>query len=220
MNVTHFSTFESGGAGHAAYRIHRSLVDHEAHTGVQSRLRVIYGCSQDETVSAGPAADENFIWRRLRPRLASRKHRGFNDGNSVLHSTCWPDSGVGKELSCSSAHLIHLHWIGRAGLSIEEVGRLPQPLVWTLHDQWAFLGAEHYVRLPPAMDRRFVEGYLPGNRPEHERGPDLNRSPGLARKDPGLNRSRSFSPVAWLAAEASASSLMNSWPNPCDSLPD
>ena len=212
MNVTHFSTFESGGAGRAAYRIHRSLVDHEAHTGVQSRLRVIYGCSQDETVSAGRAADENFIWRRLRPRLASRKHRGFNDGNSVLHSTCWPDSGVGKELSCSSAQLIHLHWIGRAGLSIEEVGRFPQPLVWTLHDQWAFLGAEHYVPLPPAVDRRFIEGYLPGNRPAHEQGPDLNRTTWERKKRFWRKPITIVCPSRWLAAEARASSLLSSWP--------
>ena len=121
INVTHFSTFESGGAGRAAYRIHRSLVDHKEKTGVQSLLRVIYGCSQDISVSAGPAYGENPIWRRLRPRLASLNPLGFSDGNSVLHSTCWPDSGVGKELSLSSAQLIHLHWIGRAGLSIEEV---------------------------------------------------------------------------------------------------
>ena len=40
---------------------------------------------------------------------------------------CWLDSGVGKELSLSSAQLIHLHWIGRAGLSIEEVGRFLSP---------------------------------------------------------------------------------------------
>ena len=45
----------------------------------------------------------------------------------------------------------------------------------TLHDQWAFLGAEHHASLLPASDRRFVEGYLRGNRPAHERGPDLNR---------------------------------------------
>lgn len=212
INVTHFSTFESGGAGRAAYRIHRSLVDHEALTGIQSRLRVIYGCSQDTSVAAGPASGQNPIWRRLRPRLASRRNRGFNDGNSVLHSTCWPDSGVGKELSRSNAELIHLHWIGRAGLSIEEVGRFPQPLVWTLHDQWAFLGAEHYVPLPPAVDLRFVEGYLPGNRPAHERGPDLNRTTWRRKKRFWRKPITIVCPSRWLAADALASDLMRHWP--------
>ncbi|WP_231597191.1 glycosyltransferase [Synechococcus sp. CBW1004] len=221
FNVTHFSTYESGGVGRAAYRIHRSLVDNEAETGVHSRLRVIHGCSQDPTVLAGPAQGENLIWRRLRPRLASRMPSRFDDGNSVLHSICWPDSGVGRELACSGAQLIHLHWIGRAGLSIEEVGHFPQPLVWTLHDQWAFLGAEHYVRLPPADDRRFVEGYLPGNRPEHERGPDLNRLTWQRKRRAWRRPIHIVCPSQWLAYEARASALIRSWsihviPHPID----
>lgn len=212
LQVTHFSTFESGGAGRAAYRIHRSLVDHEDQTGIHSRLRVIHGCSQDPTVHAGPAPGENPIWRRLRPRLASRYPRRFDDGNSVLHSTCWPDSGVGRELARSDAQLIHLHWIGRAGLSIEVVGRFPQPLIWTLHDQWAFLGSEHYVRLPPAVDRRFVEGYLPGNRPSHERGPDLNRTTWERKRRSWRRPITIVCPSRWLAADARASALMRGWP--------
>ncbi|MDC3009362.1 glycosyltransferase [Synechococcus sp. AH-736-G20] len=212
MIVTHFSTFESGGAGRAAHRIHRSLVDHEALLGVQSRMRVIYGSSQDTTVSSGPAIAENPIWRRLRPRLASWRNPAFYDANTVLHSTCWPDSGVGKELASSCAQLIHLHWIGRAGLSIEEVGRLPQPLVWTLHDQWAFLGSEHYVALPPVLDRRFVHGYLKSNRPAHERGPDLNRKTWERKKKFWNQPITIVCPSRWLAAEARSSSLMRKWP--------
>ena len=94
INVTHFSTFESGGAG-VRHRIHRSLVDHEVQTGIQSRLRVIYGCSQDQSVVAGPAAGEALFGGVCAhgPLHASTM---ASDGNSVLHSTCWPDSGVGK----------------------------------------------------------------------------------------------------------------------------
>lgn len=212
IHVTHFSTYESGGAGRAAQRIHRSLVEHEAETGIHSRMRVIYGCSQDPTVLSGPAHGQNPIWRRVRSRLASRNPRRFKDGNSVLHSTCWPDSGVGRELARSEAQLIHLHWIGRAGLSIEEVGRFRQPLVWTLHDQWAFLGAEHYVRLPPVIDRRFVAGYLPENRPPHEHGPDLNRMTWERKRRAWKRPIAIVCPSQWLAAEARASALMGTWP--------
>lgn len=175
-------------------------------------MRVVYGCSDDPTVHVGPAAGESWLMRRLRPRLAARYPRSFDDGNTVLHSTCWPDSGIGRELAHSDAELIHLHWIGRAGISIEEVGRLHQPLVWTLHDQWAFLGAEHYVRLPPADDRRFTKGYLTSNRPSHEKGPDLNRST-WQRKWLAWRRPMSIvCPSRWLATEARASALMRDWP--------
>ncbi|WP_231597323.1 glycosyltransferase [Synechococcus sp. CBW1004] len=187
-------------------------MDHAANSRIKSRLRVIYGCSSDSTVQSGPPHTLNPFWRRIRPRLASRYPRGFNDGNTVLHSTCWPDSGVGNELARCDAQLIHLHWIGRAGLSVEEVGRLPQPLVWTLHDQWAFLGAEHYVRLPPANDHRFKQGYLPSNRPAHERGPDLNRYTWERKRRAWRRPIHIVCPSRWLASEARSSALMQNWP--------
>jgi glycosyltransferase involved in cell wall biosynthesis len=212
IDITHFSTFEGGGAGRAAYRIHRSLVDHGAPLQLNSRLRVIHGSSDDPTVTAGEAQGQNWLWRRLRPRLASRTPSRFDDGNPVLHSTCWPDSGLGRELAQSDAQIVHLHWIGRAGLSIEEVGRLPQSLVWTLHDQWAFCGSEHYVRLPPAVDQRFVQGYQRSNRPRHERGPDLNRSTWIRKTSCWRRPIHIVCPSRWLAADARASSLMRHWP--------
>ena len=212
IHVSHFSTFESGGAGRAAYRIHRALVNHRVAPGICSSMRVVYRVSADPTVRSGEAASLNPLWRRIRPRLASLYPQGFSDGNPVLHSTCWPDSGIGHELARSRAQLIHLHWIGRAGLSIEEVGRLPQPLVWTLHDQWAFCGAEHYVRLPPAVDRRFIEGYHRSNRPPHERGPDLNRSTWARKKRCWRRPIQIVCPSRWLADDARASALMRDWP--------
>jgi glycosyltransferase involved in cell wall biosynthesis len=30
-------------------------------------------------------------------------------------------------------------------MSIADIGRLTKPVVWTLHDMWAFCGAEHYT---------------------------------------------------------------------------
>ena len=35
--------------------------------------------------------------------------------------------------------------IGDIVISINEISKIKQPLVWTLFDQWAFCGAEHYV---------------------------------------------------------------------------
>ena len=212
MNVTHFSTFESGGAGHAAYRIHRSLVDHEAHTGVQSRLRVIYGCSQDETVSAGPAADENPIWRRLRPRLASLKHRGFNDGNSVLHSTCWPDSGVGKELrrsecSADSFALDRTSWpFNRRG------GRFLNLWCGRCMTSGPSLAQSTTYLFRPPLIAALLRATCAGTALHMSEVQTLIASLGSVRNVTGANRSRSFVLAAGWLAEARASSLMSSWP--------
>ena len=47
------------------------------------------------------------------------------------------------------ADLLHLHWINFGFLSIDTLRNLfalKKPIVWTLHDQWAFTGGCHYSR--------------------------------------------------------------------------
>jgi glycosyltransferase involved in cell wall biosynthesis len=40
--------------------------------------------------------------------------------------------------------LVHLHWINNGFLSIEDISKIKAPIVWTLHDMWAFTGGCHY----------------------------------------------------------------------------
>jgi glycosyltransferase involved in cell wall biosynthesis len=41
--------------------------------------------------------------------------------------------------------LVHLHWVAGSLLRIEDLARLRVPVVWTLHDAWAFTGGCHYA---------------------------------------------------------------------------
>lgn len=41
--------------------------------------------------------------------------------------------------------LAHLHWVGHGMLRVEEIGKLGCPVVWSLHDTWAFTGGCHYT---------------------------------------------------------------------------
>jgi len=209
-----------GGAPRAAYRVHRSLVDHGGELGVESQMRAIQKLTNDDTVRGGLPAVQSALWKRLRPRLNLIAKRGFDTGNPVLHSIAWPDTGLGKELtriSPKDTDLIHLHWLGDKTLSIEEIGRLPQPIVWRLPDQWAFLGAEHYTT-PPASgetastDERFAYGYPKDTRPAHESGPDLNRQTWLRKQRAWRRPIHIVTPTNWLADLARRSTLMANWP--------
>jgi glycosyltransferase involved in cell wall biosynthesis len=40
--------------------------------------------------------------------------------------------------------IINLHWIGAGFTQIETLAKLNRPLVWSLHDMWAFTGGCHY----------------------------------------------------------------------------
>jgi hypothetical protein len=141
LKVLHVNASDgSGGAARAAYRIHRCLVDHGQAHGVQSQLRVLQKLSGDPSVIDGATPEQRSrLWRRLAPRLRNWSYRGFGSANPVLHSHAWLATGLAAELQArrkqQTADLLHLHWLGDATLSVQEIGRLPQPLVWTLHDQ-------------------------------------------------------------------------------------
>lgn len=230
MKILHVGASDfGGGAARATYRVHRSLVDHGGELGVESRFRAIQKLTNDVTVSGGPPQSQSGLWRRLHPRLNVRARRGFQTGNPVLHSIAWPDTGLGielKELRRNDVDLIHLHWLGDSTLSIEEIGQLPQPIVWRLPDQWAFLGAEHYTTPPgpgeiESSDERFVYGYPRDSRPAHESGPDLNRRTWLRKKRAWRRPINIVCTTAWLADCARRSALMKDWPisvipNPLD----
>ena len=213
MKVLHINATErDGGAARAAQRIHRALVDHGADFDVESSMRVLEKQSGDPSVTEGQPPPPGPIRRRLHARLEAWATRGFSTENPVLHSLAWQATGLGREVNSSNAQLVHLHWLGNSTLSIEEIGRLNKPLVWTMHDQWAFCGAEHYVTPPPALDERFAEGYTASNRPAHESGPDLNRLTWQRKRQAWKRPIQIVCPSTWMADCARRSVLMGRWP--------
>lgn len=43
----------------------------------------------------------------------------------------------------SDASIVNLHWIASSFLSTEDLARIEKPIIWTLHDMWAFTGGCH-----------------------------------------------------------------------------
>lgn len=227
MKIIHFNPYDIvGGAARAAYRIHRSIVDYGEEQELSSTMRVFNKRTSDGTVEPGRIRGWDRLPHRLTLAWAEYRNREFSSGNTILHSTARRTSGLGEELSNSNADIIHLHWIGQwekqvPTLSIEEIGKLRRPLVWTLHDQWAYCGAEHYVTLPPTEDERFATGYKRGNRPTHESGPDINRQTWQRKLSSWKRPIHIVCPSRWMADCASRSVVMKDWPicvipNPID----
>lgn len=215
LNVNPYDSF--GGAARAAYRIHRALVDHGPSLGVDSRMQVFVKQSGDPTVRVSVARPWDHWDERLRLGLAGLHNRGFRTGNPVLHSPALRTSGWGEELDATDSDVLHLHWVGQSQkhvptLSVEEIGRLRKPVVWMLHDQWAFRGAEHYGMPPPAEDERFVVGYSRFNRPAYEHGPDLNRHTWRRKRRAWRRPLQIVCPSSWMADCVRRSALMRQWP--------
>lgn len=208
MKVLHVSFDDSGGgAGRAAYRIHRALVD----SGCESRMRVLVSGTDDGLVKA--VQQQSVIFRaiqKLRREMLAYSLRNWHTDNPILHSFGRVGAGLVEELNSSDADILHLHWIANV-LSIADIGRLRKPVVWTLHDMWAFCGGEHYV--PDTADARFRTGYIADNRSAGERGPDMNRRAWEEKRRVWSHQRFSIvSPSRWLAGCARSSVLFGKAP--------
>jgi glycosyltransferase involved in cell wall biosynthesis len=218
IKVRHLNTHDNtGGAGRAAYRLHRALVE----LGVDSGMRVLHRSSSDDRVTAGapPPSWLERIKLPFRLRWIPYTQRGWHTDNTILHTFGQTSAGLVDELNASDTDVLNLHWVTDM-LSVTDIGRLNKPIIWTLHDMWAFCGGEHYS--PDGTAARFRHGYRSENRPSTERGPDLNRRTWDAKRRAWSRQQFTIiSPSRWLAECARESMLFAEMPvhvipNPLD----
>lgn len=192
----------NGGAARAAWRIHHAL----RQSGVDSQMYVNHATSGDWTVTS-PQGKVAKALGMLRSPLGEMTTRLLKTGNPILHSPAILPSSWLKRLNGSDADIVHLNWVNSEMMSIADIGRITKPVVWTLHDMWAFCGAEHC-----ADDFRWRDGYLKTNRPPHESGFDLNRWTWLRKVKSWKKPVHIVAPSRWLADCARQSILMRDWP--------
>lgn len=220
LKVLQVSTEDnSGGASRSAYRLHQAL----ARQDIDCSMRVLTHQTANSRVVDGraPRSLSEKVQARIRQKLWEFSIRKWHTDNPILHSFGRDSAGIVSELNQCSADILNLHWVSKL-LSIEDIGRLRKPIVWTLHDMWAFCGGEHYT--PDYPGARFREGYLSTNRPDTERGPDLNRIAWDAKRDAWRSSKFFFvCPSHWMANCVKQSALFRDIspsihviPNPLD----
>lgn len=141
MKILHINTFDiEGGAARAVYRLHKALLS----IGIDSLMLVQMKRSDDYTVIGPESKFEKFV-NLLRPTLDQLPVMLYRNRREVIFSPAWfPFSRVLKKISKVSPDIVHLHWICGGMLRIEDIARIRQPIVWSLHDNWAFTGGCHY----------------------------------------------------------------------------
>ena len=203
MRVIHINHSDiHGGAARAAYRIHHCLRE----AGVDSRMWVNKASAGDWTVQ-GPSSKWEKLTAALRGHVGVQLRHLLKTGNPINHSPAVVPSQWVKRLNASDADIVHLHWVQGEMLSITDIGRIEKPIVWTLHDMWAFCGAEHYTD-----DHRYRDGYRRNNRPAHEARFDLNRWTWQRKRKHWQRPMHIVTPSQWLADCARESALMRDWP--------
>ena len=216
MRVCHVAASNwVGGAAKASGRIHQSILDFGDKYDIESFMRVSEDGTSSEFIKKGRPQRNNLKYRLL-AKLASISNSSYQTPSPALHSFAWPDTGMGNELKGQKWDIVNLHWLGNNTISIEEIGFLAVPLVWTLHDQWAFCGAEHYEPFESdaliPVTHRYRLGYTSSSRLNSESGVDLNRKTWLRKKRCWTEKIHIVCPSNWMANCARSSELMHDWP--------
>jgi len=195
------STFDlAGGAAIAAYRLHRGL----RAAGIPSRLLVQSKTSKDSSV-LDPASKLGKALALVTPTVNEVPLNLFyGNRQRAMFSPQWVPSRSLARVAKLAPDLVNLHWIGNGFFPVEALAQLDVPVVWTLHDMWAFTGGCYYSQ---ECDRY---------RQQCGACPQLNSSnPNDLSRRVWQRKARSFTranltvvtPSRWLAAEAAASSL-------------
>lgn len=201
MKIAMLNTFDGGGgAARSAYRLHQGLV----RSGVASRFVTQYNKRADPAIVCGSSRIEKLIalLRPLADMLPMKLYR--KRGRRQPFSTAYVPVVQRVRQAVAEADVLHLHWVVHGFVNIPFLRQARRPIVWTLHDSWAFTGGCHL----PAGCRRYQEAC--GRCPQlgSRREADLTR----------LNWQRKLrawrdvdmvvvTPSNWLAACARSSSL-------------
>lgn len=203
MKVIHLNHSDTiGGAARAAYRIHHSL----RAADVDSQMWVNRATAGEWTVD-GPETKAAKAFAAVRRDAVTPLVKTLKTRNPIIHSPAILPSSWVKRIYASDADIVHLHWVQGEMLSIADIGRIRKPIVWTLHDMWAFCGAEHYTD-----EFRWRETYRRTNRPQYESGFDLNRWTWERKRKHWKRPMQIVTPSRWLADCVRESVLLRDWP--------
>jgi len=129
----------NGGAARAAYRLHRGLQS----INVSSQMLVQNKESDDYTVIA-PASKLSKGIGKLKPTLDALPLQLYPQRDRSVYSVQYLPDQLAAKVAQINPDVINLHWINFGYLQIETLAKFKKPIIWTLHDMWAFTGGCHY----------------------------------------------------------------------------
>jgi len=133
------NTFDAnGGAAIATYRLHQGL----RNIGVDSELLVQTKSTSDPHVLQ--AKNWHPALMQLAPNLDKFPLRFYkNYRHRPFSPAIFPEQLAGQ-IKAIDPDIVHLFWVTAGFLKPETLAKLNKPIVWTLHDMWAFTGGCHY----------------------------------------------------------------------------
>ncbi|HEC8325005.1 TPA: glycosyltransferase [Providencia rettgeri] len=206
MKILHISHSDLiGGASRASYRLHKAMLNEN----IQSYMMVRVKQSHEPTI-LGPTTRLNKLNSSIRMIAGQSIDKLQCAQNKNFHSGEWIPSFWSKRINASDYDIVNLHWINNETMSIEDIGRIEKPIVWTLHDMWPFCGREHVTG--DHANARWKIGYNKKNRSPLDTGLDLDRWVWLRKKKSWKSPINIVAPSAWMSECVKNSVLLDNFP--------
>ena len=98
----------------------------------------------DDYSVIGPQTKWQKIFGKFTHTLDSIPLRFYKQRKKIIFSPAFLPDNINKKIQDINPDIIHLPWISAGFIRIETLAKINKPIVWTLHDMWAFTGGCHY----------------------------------------------------------------------------
>lgn len=148
MKVLFVSTTDiSGGAARAAMRIMRGVQQCE----IEVLMFVKHKYSQFQDVVAEATINStnilrsitDWIWTKILNKQQQLKWHPYKQAKKKYYLSDARGCVTAKTLREFDYDVLHLHWINMRFIDVQQLRKIHKPIVWTLHDSWAFTGICH-----------------------------------------------------------------------------
>lgn len=207
MKILHLSHGDSiGGAAKFASRTHASLLD----AGIESQMWVSSRKSDNANIFV-LGEEHGKLFPMIRAKVAQQTdHLISNLERSSVRkhiSPGWVGALGSEKINKSNSDIVHAHWINGGLISIRQLGKIKNPLVWSMLDLWPVMGAEHYSDTGP--NSRWIQGFNKISRDAASFGLDICRiSAGMKKKH--WEQIHAVAPGKWMFDHLQKSTLISS----------
>jgi glycosyltransferase involved in cell wall biosynthesis len=135
----------TGGAAVACMRLFRAHQKNKLTVNVLVQEKLLDEPAVISTTTGWISRKINFLrfaWERLLLLYNIGKRE-----NLFAFSPANTGENIAKVTAVQQADILHLHWFNQGFLSLKSLRqliKLKKPIIWTLHDMWAFTGGCHY----------------------------------------------------------------------------
>jgi glycosyltransferase involved in cell wall biosynthesis len=130
-----------GGAAQSGINLHNALLQ----AGVDS---LFFAAEQHRKGGRGIISFKNGYFKRRVLAILDQLPLMFyrkRDRRYTFTNNWFPVNTLIKAIQDEKPDIVHLHWIGKGLLRVEHLRRIKVPIVWTMHDNYAFTGGCHLV---------------------------------------------------------------------------